>query len=71
MSEYIKMDDTLIYNYQKDIIDEKDKEIERLNNIIKNTSKELEILLDSENIELIIMQLNNIAFRLKEVIKSE
>lgn len=51
--------------------EEADKEIERLNNIIKNTSKELEILLDSENIELIIMQLNNIAFRLKEVIKSE
>ena len=34
MSEYIKMNDGLIYNYQKDIIDEKDKEIERLNNII-------------------------------------
>ena len=34
MSEYIKMNDALIYNYQKDIIDEKDKEIERLNNII-------------------------------------
>lgn len=34
MSEYIKMNDELIYNYQKDIIDEKDKEIERLNNVI-------------------------------------
>ena len=30
MSEYIKMNDTQVYNYQKDIIEEKDKEIERL-----------------------------------------
>jgi hypothetical protein len=39
MSEYIKINDTLIYNYQKDILDEKDKEIERLNNIINEIEK--------------------------------
>ena len=37
----------------------------RLNNIIKNTAVELEILLQSEDLELIIMQLRNIVFRLK------
>ena len=41
------------------------QEIERLNNIIKNTAVELEILLQSEDFELIIMQLRNIVFRLK------
>lgn len=44
---------------------EKDKEIERLNNIINNTAVELEILLQSEDFELITMQLRNIVFRLK------
>ena len=41
------------------------KEIERLNNIINNTAVELEILLQSEDFELITMQLRNIVFRLK------
>lgn len=40
-------------------------EIERLNNIIKNTAVELEILLQSEDFKLITMQLKNIVFRLK------
>ena len=44
MSEYIKMNDGLIYNYQKNIIDEKDKEIERLNNRIDKAIEELEKL---------------------------
>ena len=39
MSEYIKINDTLIYNYQKDIIDEKDKEIERLNKEVEKYKK--------------------------------
>ena len=46
-------------------LDEREQEIERLNNIINNTAVELEILLQSEDIELIIMQLRNIVFRLK------
>ena len=41
------------------------KETERLNNIINNTAVELEILLQSEDFELITMQLRNIVFRLK------
>ena len=41
------------------------EEIERLNNIINNTAVELEILLQSEDFELITMQLRNIVFRLK------
>ena len=41
------------------------EEIERLNNIIKNTAVELEILLQSEDFELLTMQLRNIVFRLK------
>ena len=48
-----------------ELIKQQDKEIERLNNIINNTAVELEILLQSEDIELIIMQLRNIVFRLK------
>ena len=55
------------------ILKEKNKElkeeIERLNNIIKNTALELEILLQSEDFELITMQLRNIVFRLKGVDK--
>ena len=41
------------------------EETERLNNIINNTAAELEILLQSEDFELITMQLKNIVFRLK------
>lgn len=41
------------------------KEVDRLNNIINNTAIELEILLQSEDFELITMQLRNIVFRLK------
>ena len=44
---------------------EQKEEIERLNNIINNTAVEHEILLQSENFELITMQLRNIVFRLK------
>ena len=46
-------------------LENKDKEIERLNNIIKDITAELEILLQSEDFELITMQLRNIVFRLK------
>ena len=53
--------------YTQMYIDEKDKEIERLNNIIKNTAVELEILLESGNKDLIKMQLRNIVFRLQEL----
>ena len=42
-----------------------EKEIERLNNIIKDITVELEILLQSEDFELITMQLRNIVFKLK------
>ena len=52
-----------------EIIAEQDKEIGRLNGIIKNTTLELEILLQSKDFELIIMQLRNIVFRLKGVDK--
>jgi hypothetical protein len=45
VSEYIKMNDALIYNYQKDIIDEKDKEIERLNDKEKRLIRRLEDLI--------------------------
>ena len=45
MSKYIKMNDALIYNYQKDIIDEKDKEIERLNDKEKRLIRRLEDLI--------------------------
>lgn len=40
VSEYIKINDTLIYNYQKDIIDEKDKEIERLKELCDKYEEE-------------------------------
>ena len=46
-------------------VEDKDRENERLNNIINNTAVELEILLQSEDFELITMQLRNIVFRLK------
>jgi hypothetical protein len=39
------MNDALIYNYQKDIIDEKDKEIERLNDKEKRLIRRLEDLI--------------------------
>lgn len=50
---------------------EQKEEIERLNNIIINIAVELDILLQSEDFELIIMQLRNIVFRLKGSDKSE
>ena len=61
MSEYIKMNDGLIYNYQKDIIDEKDKEIERLNNIINEfedfiTNVDSHINLGDESEEFILVR---------------
>ena len=46
MSEYIKMNDTQVYNYQNDIIKEKNKEIERLNNIINELEKILNYDID-------------------------
>lgn len=48
-----------------DLVLKQKQEIERLNNIINNTAVELEILLQSEDFELITMQLRNIVFRLK------
>ena len=41
------------------------EETEKLNNIIKDITVELEILLQSEDFELITMQLRNIVFKLK------
>ena len=55
-----KKDYELLQKYQYQAL-----EIERLNNIIKNTAVELEILLQSEDFKLITMQLRNIVFRLK------
>ena len=48
---------------------ELEEENAKLNNIINNIKTELEILLQSEDFELIIMQLRNIVFRLKGVDK--
>ena len=70
--DWTKVKEGLTY---QDILKEENKKLKeennRLNNIINNTTIELEILLQSEDFELIVMQLRNIVFRLKGGNKNE
>ena len=44
---------------------EQQKELDRLNNIINDLKKDIEVIEQIEDIEVMKMQLRNIAFRLK------
>ena len=57
-----------IYHSEFEIIEEKNKEIDKLNNIIKDLIKDIEIIVECEDIDIIKMQLRTCLYiKLKEL----
>lgn len=64
----IIMKSEMEYEQMKDTIHEQQQEIERLNNIIKDLIKDIEIISECEDIDIIKMQLRTCLYnKLKEL----